>query len=331
MSPHFATFSPRLLVERFTRFMALAAVSITWVASSSWASTSAIVGFYQIAVPSGNSAWVCGLVGADLYMGEAVTVTADTDGKALVQFSDPGWTPNAYDLHYAEPQSGICSGLAVNVLSNTANTLKLDITPAAAGLTSGMTFALRKHATLAGLLPDGGGFAHLSDTISLFGTNGLQTTYYFNNSTQQWITILGTDASNVIVRPGQGFIIQMSTGKTITFGKGDICHLKTTPTKIRLTANVPNIVGAMNPLGGASTTLGSLGVTGSLQAFNDSVVTLSPGALMQTGTYLSTGSFLVNSGTGQNSDTVPVAAGAGVVINVNASKNVTVAPVSVAP
>jgi hypothetical protein len=52
---------------------------------------------------------------------------------------------------------------------------------------------------------------------------------------------------------------------------------------------------------------------------------------MQTGTYLSTGSFLVNSGTGQNSDSVPVAAGEGVVINVNASKNVTVAPVSSAP
>ena len=328
---HHASFRLPRTVSRLTRLAALVALSFVLVASSAHASTSAIVGFYQIAVPSGNSAWVCGLVGADLYMGEAVTVTADTDGKALVQFSEPGWTPNAYNLHYAEPQSGICSGLAINVLSNTANTLKLDTTPAAAGLTSGMTFALRKHATLVGLLPDGGGFTHLSDTISLFGTNGLQTTYYFNNSTQQWITILGADASNVIVRPGQGFIIQMGTGKTITFGKGDICHLKTTPTKVRLTANVPNIVGAMNPLGGASTTLGSLGITSSLQAFNDSIVTLSPGALTQTGTYLSTGTFLVNSGTGQNSDSVPVAAGTGVVINVNASKNVTVAPVSVAP
>lgn len=301
------------------------------ITSPSGAATSSIVGFYQINVPSGNSAWVCGLVGADLYVGEAVTVTADTDGKALVQFSSPNWTPNAYNLHYAEPQSGICSGLAINVLSNTTDTLKLDITPAAAGLTSGMTFALRKHATLAGLLPDGGGFAHLADTISLFGTNGLQTTYYFNAVTNQWITILGADASDVIVRPGQGFVIQMSTGKTVTLGKGDICHLKTTPTKIRVTANVPNIIGAMNPLGGASTTLGSLGITSSLQAFNDSIVTLSPGALMQTGTYLSTGTFLVNSGTGQNSNSVPVAAGAGVVINVNTSKNVTVAPVSVAP
>jgi hypothetical protein len=125
--------------------------------------------------------------------------------------------------------------------------------------------------------------------------------------------------------------MQLGSAKTVTLGKGEICCLKTTTTKIRVHANVPNIIGAMNPLGGATTTLGSLGVTTSLQAFNDSVVTLAPGTLAQTGTYLSTGSSLVNSGTGQTSDSTTLPAGAGVVINVNANKNITVAPVSVTP
>jgi hypothetical protein len=296
-----------------------------------FAATSSIVGFYPVDVPAGNSAWVCGLVGADLFSAEAVSVTADVDGKALVAFSAPGWTEGAFDLHYAEPQSGSGAGLAIDILSNTTTTLKLDSTPAAAGLTSGMTFIVRKHATLAGLLPDGGGLTPFGDTISLFGSNGLQTTYFFSNLSSTWITVLGADASNAIVRPGQGFVLQLGSAKTVTLGKGEICCLKTTATKIRVHANVPNIIGAMNPLGGATTTLGSLGVTTSLQAFNDSVVTLAPGTLAQTGTYLSTGASLINSGTGQTSDSTAIPAGAGVVINVNANKNITVAPVSVAP
>lgn len=295
------------------------------------ASTSAITGIYDLNIPSGNSAWVCGLVGADLYQSAAVTVTADVDGKALVTFDAPGWTVGAFPRHYAEPQSGTNQGLALDILSNTADTLKLDTTPAAAGLSSGMTFIVRKHATLAGLLPDGGGLIPFVDTISLFGSSGLQTTYFFNNGSNTWITVLGQDASNVIVRPGQGFVMQVGAAKTVTFGKGEICYLKTTPTRVRVHANVPNILGALNPLGGTSTTLGSFGVTTSLQIFNDSVVTLAPGSLSQTGTYLSAGSNLINSGTGQVSDGAAVPAGAGVVINVNAVKNINTAPVSVAP
>jgi hypothetical protein len=300
-------------------------------AISARASTSAVVGFYNVPVPSGNSAWVCGLVGADLYQGAVATVTADTDGKALVQFASPGWTAGAFTLHYAEPQSGTGVGLVLDILSNTNDTVKLNTTPAAAGLTSGMVFIVRKHATLAGLLPDGGGFVPFSDTISVFGTNGLQTTYFFNSGSQRWITVLGVDSSNVVIRPGQGFVIQMGTAKSVTLGKGEISYVKTTPTKIFATAHVPNLVGALNPLGSSTTTLSALGATSSLQVFSDSIVTLSAGSLAQTGTYLSTGGGLVNSGTGANGDSVSLGAGASVVINVNTAKNVNLAPVPVSP
>ena len=303
----------------------------TMLPSTVVASTSAITGLYELNIPAGNSAWVCGLVGADIYQAAAVTVTADVDGKALVSFAEPGWTPGDFPLHYAEPHSGTARGLSLDILSNTADTLKLDSTPAAAGLSSGIIFIVRKHATLSGLLPDGGGLAPFADTISLFGSNGLQTTYFFNSVSGSWITVLGFDASNAILRPGQGFVMQLASPKTVVFGKGEICYLKTTPTRVRVHANVPNILGALNPLGGTSATLGSLGVTTSLQAFNDSVVTLAPGSLSQTGTFLSAGSNLINSGTGQVSDNNTVPAGAGVVINVNAAKNVNTAPVSVTP
>ena len=175
------------------------------------AATSQVIGTYPVTVPAGNSAWVSGLVTAELYNGAAVTVTADVDGKALVTFSAPGWTGSEFTRHYAEPQSGAASGLAIDILSNTTDTLKLDTTPAAAGLTSGMTFIVRKHNTLAGLMPTGGGLTPFTDSVILFGTTGLQTSYFFNNQTQKWIDSLGADSSNVIVRPGQGFVIQAAS------------------------------------------------------------------------------------------------------------------------
>lgn len=293
------------------------------------AASSNVIGFYSVSVPAGNSAWVSGLVGPDVYQGAAVSVTADVDGKALVSFSSPGWNGGDFTLHYAEPQSGTSAGLAIDVLSNTADTLKLNTTPAAAGLSNGMVFIVRKHATLKGLLPDGGGFVPFQDTLALFGPTGVQSTYFFNDGTGTWITILGADASNVIIRPGQGFIVQVAAPLTLTLGKGEVAYVKSTATQIKANAKVPNLVGALNPLGGSST-LGTLGIVSTLEVFNDSVVTLNPGSLVQTGTFLSDGTNFVN-GLGANSNGVLLPTGSSVVVNVDSAKTVTLSPVNVAP
>lgn len=293
-----------------------------------FAGSSSIAGWYSVTVPQGNSSWTCGLVCADLYEGAAVTVTADPgDGKALVSFSSPGWAGGEFTKHHAEPLTGTSAGLAIDVLSNTTDTLKLDTTPAASGLTSGMTFVLRKHATLAGLMPDGGGFLAFNDSIGLFETNGAQKLYYWNGS--NWYASNGDNANGVVIRPAQGFIFQVNTALTITLGKGEVAYVKSTPTKIRASSGVPNLVGALNPLG-TTTTLGALGITSSLQVFNDSVVTLNPGTLAQTGTFLSNGSNLITGG-GQNADSTALPAGTSIVINVDAAKTISLSPVPVAP
>ena len=301
------------------------------ISQSARAETSGVVGFYDISVPAGNSAWVCGLVGVDLFTGNSTTVTADTDGKALVRFVAGGGPKGGFFRPCWEPRGGWIGGLPIHILSNTADTLKLDITPDSVGLTSGGAFIIRKHATLKGLLPDGNGFTPGVDTICLFGSDGLQTLYYFSNVTNTWIDILNNDASNVVVRPAQGFVIHLSPPQTITFGRGEICHVKTSPTQIRIHANVPNIAGALNPVGGTTTRLDEVVVSGSMQAYNDSVVTLSPGPLMQTGTFLAAGPAFIDSSNGANANGNTLQAGSGVVINVNTAKNVIVPAVSVAP
>lgn len=316
--------------RKFPRHHLLLACLLLFMGSSArlCAGSSSIAGWYSVTVPQGNSSWTCGLVCADLYEGAAVTVTADPgDGKALVSFSSPGWTGGEFTKHHAEPLSGASAGLAIDVLSNTTDTLKLDTTPAASGLTSGMTFVLRKHATLAGLMPDGGGFLAFNDSIGLFETNGAQKLYYWNGS--NWYASNGDNANGVVIRPAQGFVLQVNAALTITLGKGEVAYVKSTPTKIRASSGVPNLVGALNPLG-TTTTLGALGITTSMQAFNDSVVTLNPGTLAQTGTFLSNGSNLITGG-GQNADSTALPAGTSIVINVDAAKTISLSPVPVAP
>lgn len=323
--------SPRpIFLQILQRGLVLATVALGSLETSSMGGSSSVVGLYQITVPAGNSAWVAGLVTADGFEDDSVTISADPgDGKALVTFTSPGWTGSEFTNHYAEPLSGSSAGLAIDILSNTADTLKLNTTPAAAGLTSGMRFIVRKHATLAGLFPDGGGFQPFADSINLFDASGSQHSYFFNNATQKWIDSVGADSSHVVVRPGQGFVIQAGNGFTATLGTGEVCYVKTTLTRIAANAHVANLMGALNPLG-TTTTLGALGITDTLQAFNDSVVTLTGGTLAQSGTYLSNGSNLI-SGTGQNASAVSLPAGASVVISVDNGKNVKVDPVAVSP
>ena len=293
------------------------------------AATSGVVGFYNVTLPAGNSAWVSGLVNTDVYQGAAVTVTADTDGKALVTFAAPGWTGGEFTLHYAEPQSGTCAGLAIDVLSNTTDTLKLNSTPAAAGLTSGMVFVVRKHATLGGLIPDGGGMQAYNDSISLFTPDGTQHTYLWNGT--NWFDG-GTNANsnNFVVRPGQGMVFQVAQAVDLTIGKGEVCHVKTGVTKVTATGSKVNLFGPLNPLG-STTTLGSLGITSAMEAFNDGLVILNTGTLAQSNTFLSTGSNLIDGGTGANANNVVLPVGASVVISVDTTKNIPLAPVTVSP
>jgi hypothetical protein len=247
----------------------------------------------------------------------------------VLTFNGVDWTPGTFPLHCAEPQSGFCAGLAFDVLSHTSNSLTLHTTPSAGGLTSGLTLKVRKHCTLGTLLPDGGGLVPLVDSISLFSSTGSQTPYFFNSALNRWVDGEGNDKNNVIIPPGRGMVIYSSQARTLMLGHGEVCYVKTTPTKVSVSSRVPQIVGPINPLS-ANTTLAALGLTGTLQIFNDSLVILEPGTLAQRGTYLYTGTGLIN-GLGQNADNVVLPTGAGVVINVDSAKNINLNAVQVQP
>jgi hypothetical protein len=293
------------------------------------AATSDIVGFYPISLPQGNSSWVCGLVAKDDFVGTASGVTTDSQGRAVVHFAGESWEPGTFSLHTAEPQSGVCAGLGFDVLAHSTNTLTLNTTPTAGGLTTGMSFSVRKHCTLGGLLPDGGGLVPLVDSITLFSSTGSQTPHFFNSTLNRWVDGEGNDRHDTVIPPARGMVIYASQARTVMFGHGEVCYVKSTASKVAVSARVPNIVGPINPLS-SSTTLAALGLTGTLQIFNDSLVILDPGALNQRGTYLYTGTSLID-GRGQNANSVVLPTGAGVVINVDTAKNINLNAVQVQP
>lgn len=302
---------------------------MVFIATPCGAATSGICGYYTLSLPAGNSAWVCGLVASSHYQGAVASVVADTDGRALVTFASPGWSAGVFSSHYAEPLSGAVSGLALDILSNTTDTLKLDTTPAAAGIVAGMVLVVRAHATLGTLLPDGGGLAAFSDSISLFDSSSVQKTYLWNSISHMWIDGRGTDASSVVIRPGQGMVFQVGAARQVVIGTGAVCQVRLTPARIHVGAAITNIVGPLTPLA-TSTTLGATGMASSLQAWNDSIVVLTPGSLAQSGAYLSTGSGLID-GQGQDASAKVLPAGAGVVISVDSAKNINLSAPSFTP
>jgi hypothetical protein len=298
-------------------------------ASEARAATSGVVGFYHLNVPSGNSAWVCGLVTADLYQGAVTSITADVDGKALVSFASPGWTPGSFARHYAEPLTGTVSGLAIDVLSNTANTLKLDMTPAALGIGVGAEVVLRKHVTLGLLFADGGGLEPFGDTVGIISTAGIQSGYLWSNISNTWINGLGANANNTVIRPGQGMVIQVGAAKTLLFGTGEVCHVKTTPTRVIARPAMPNFLGPINPTS-SGFSLGALGLTSVFDEYNDGVALLTPGSLAQSGGYLSNGTIMID-GLGATANGVPLLPAASFVIGMNTQKTLLLPATVVSP
>jgi hypothetical protein len=299
-----------------------------WLAAvgSLQAATSGIVGYYPLTLPAGNSCWVCGLVTADEYQSAITGVTADVDGKALITFSAPGWTPGQFSLHYAEPLSGIREGLAIDILSNTADTLKLDITPTESGITAGMVFVVRKHATLIGLFPAAAGFTTGEDTIGIVGVDGTQKVYLWRGSPGRWTNALNQNLNNTVVRPAQGMLMQVGTAKTITLGAGEACHVKTGKTQVKLLPSIANLVGSLDPLNN-DTTLEGLGVRTGFTVGADTLVVLQPGTLARSHAFSNNGTNWINA-LRRNSNTYPVLSGAGVVVGVSSVKYLEIPPFS---
>lgn len=286
-------------------------------------SSTPVIGFYKFDVPVGTSLWTCGLVTKKAYQGQATSITPGPN--STLQRTGATW--GVFDLHYVEILSGPQAGLILDIISNTANTLTLKGNTTPFALTGTESFCIRSHATLGKVFKNGAGLTAGSDTVTLIRETGT-VTYSFNGSF--WEDPDFGDAGNIIIYPGQGFLISHggTTPATLTFGGDEVAYVKGGPTKIPLYPRIPNLVGLVNPLvstnpadsffASSQTSLGNFGFVGSLVAGNDTIdLRLNNGSLTSTGVFQSNGSFMEDSNF-DDATNLPVRNGSGLIISVSA-------------
>ena len=275
-------------------------------------------GFYRIALPRGNSAWTAGLTGRAVWAGSVVSAAAAADGagrKALT-LSAAAFPQGALVRHYAEllpPASS--AGATLDISANNGD--QITVVDPLGACVPGTRLVIRPHATLGTLFPGGAGLAPLSDSVTVFASNGGKKLHFWNPAPApgRWIDALGSDATGTVVPPGAGVMMQTSAARALVIGAdGGVAWPKAGPLRVPLTPAVNNWAGPLTPLGG-TLPLSALGFQSALRPLNDSVSVYPPdGTLKRSGTYLWNGTGFI-SGSGTAAGGLPVTAGGAQVIN----------------
>jgi hypothetical protein len=289
-------------MKRIALPILLASTMLAQVASAQTSSSTPVIGYYKFDVKAGNSAWVSGFVSKKDFQGAATSMTAG----ATSVINQTGASFGSFALHYVEILSGPKTGLILDIVSNTGNSITVDGNTASLGLTGTETYAVRKHATFKTLFPVGSGLAEFEDSITLENSDGTQTVAYFDGV--NWVDQLSAElADDTIVYPGQGVMITALADRVVTFGGNEVSYVKTGPTIVPVYALANNFVGVINPLVNTApsatatdfTTLGNYGLsneTTGIEPFADSVAVFSTDGLFNTvNVYYSDGVNVINS------------------------------------
>lgn len=211
-----------------------------------------IIGYYKVNAPAGVSYWTNTLVTKTEFQGQATSITGGVTTSTVNQTA-AGWSAGAFNLHYIEILDGPWAGLAFDVIGNSTTSLTIqgNLGPSGYNLSSNVKYCVRKHATLGGIFKRGAGLGAYSDVITVVDDTGAAGKYYYSDDTEAGhiVALDGvTNRDNVIIYPGQGIILNLTGARTLVFGSGEVCYVKTTPTKVPLYRNVVSFVGRMNPV-----------------------------------------------------------------------------------
>lgn len=214
------------------------------------ASSTPVIGYYSFQAPAGVSLWTCALTTRKEFQGISTGVTAAT--TSTVSQSAAAWVPGAFSLHFLEVVEGPWAGLVLDIISNTGTTVTVqgNLGPAGFNLGPNFRYTIRKHATLGTIFQGGAGLNQFDDSVVLLYADGSRRKFFYNGTAPGSIVAddFFTNRNAEIVYPGQGMLLNCSGPRTITFGGGEVCYVKDTPTKIPLYAGKVNFVGGMNPV-----------------------------------------------------------------------------------
>lgn len=319
------------------------------IAQTTLTSSTPVIGFYKQTVQSGNTPLVCGLVTKKLFQG-AMTSHAPGTTNSVINQTGVAWSAGQFQTsadpvtdssHYLEILIGVHTGLALDIVSNTSNSLTVEGNTSAlpanpvAGLTGTESYCIRKHATLGQILPRGGGL-DISDTVTIYNSNNTSTLVSWGGTIWE-DAFSGDDRGSLPIYPGQGFVVNhvANTPATLTVGGGEVSYVKTGATKVPLffSSNpakaLRNMIGPVNPLvsdsgAGDVTALSNFGLTTGL--LSSDVIQLTPanGAFSASGSYGVEGSFIIDNFSGDDVTSSPVRNGTAIRIRAAGNRILTI-------
>ena len=324
-------------MKRLALPIVLAIGLLAQIAGAQTSSSTPVIGYYKFSVPNGKSIWNCAFVTKKDFQGAASTVTGGAN--TVIDQTNAGWTVNQFQSsatpatsssHYIEILSGPQAGTIADIVSNAAASVTVEGNLGNASF----TYCIRKHTTLGSIFKTAG-LGEFEDEIMLFNDAGQSSRYQFDGTPSAEHIVDAIDQvtikDDVVVYPGQAFVLTIGAPKTLTFGGNEVSYVKTGATNIPLYGGVTNLVGLMDPLvasapltavaGNEGHTLGTVGLIESgLAPFEDEIATfgISGGSFTRTGLYYFDDSNvpgdIVDSVTNANKNSVVVPNGTGFLV-----------------
>lgn len=226
-------------MKRLALPILLASALLSQLASAQSSSTP-IIGYYKFDAPAGLSVWGCNFVAKKDFQGAATSVAPGplVGGEATTDITVSGATFPAFPLHYVELLTPAASeGRILDIAAvPSPNTIRVLGT-----VTGTPTFCVRKHNTIGTIFAGGAGIAPFDDSVTVYHSDGTSTLAQFDG--------VSWDQPDVIVYPGQGFLISKLSPGTITFGGGEISYIKSNQTQVNIYAAAEfNLIAPTNPL-----------------------------------------------------------------------------------
>ena len=244
-------------------------------------SFSDVVGYNKSSFPAGTSGHGVGFVKPAVFTGSASKLSVSSISVSGLVVANNSLAPSGgLPTHYVEITTGANEGLNADILSNTGTTLVLDADLTNVGSTENIV--IRPHVKASDVFAGNTSLGDFSDTLLVYNSDG--TTFSLlrdSTSSTGWIDPNTFAAADIVIYPGQGFLLNASSPGDFTFGG----NVKSTATVVPLYASSVNLVSVANPSGNPDIQTSGLGTN--LSAYADTVGTFTAdGSFVQDATYL---------------------------------------------
>jgi len=287
--------------------------------------TSDIVGYTKSSFPAGASAFGVGFVKPTTFQGVPTSVTSSTMTFSGSNFVGLGPTSDGLPKNYVEIIDGPLAGYNADIISHTATTLTISAN--FSSLQTKPTIVIREHVRASDVFKGNTALVDYTDTIVLNNPDGSQSSLLRDSSSSTgWIDAGTFSAADLVIYPGQAFLLNTSGSGQFTFSG----LVKKTPTAVPLYSTSGNFVSYSNPSSTPDLQQMNLGANfGGSEEYVSTVGTFSTnGSFDQTAAYLWAGvggGGYIDPGTFAPPTGVTVAGLSAVIVNV-ASDTVWIVP-----